>query len=120
MDVFEKAVFIVQTNTVAASSGITLTVYADGATATGGMTVAIATSTTLLNANDDSQLWLEVDTEDMDVDNRDRYVRGKLVIAPTAGTAATATVSGIVMAGRCRYHPASQFDLATVVQIANS
>ena len=120
MDVFEKAIFIVQTNTVAASSGVTLTVYADAASATGGMTTAVATSTTLLNANDDSQVWVEVDTEDINPDERHRYVRGKLVIAPTAGTAATATVSLVALAGRCRYHPASQYDLATVAQITNS
>jgi len=120
MDVFEKAIFIVQTNTVAASSGVTLTVYADDASATGGMTAAVATSTTLVNANDDSQVWVEVDTEDMNPDNRHRYLRGKLVVAPTAGTSATATVSAVVLAGRCRYHPASQYDLATVAQITNS
>jgi len=120
MDVFEKAIFIVQSNTIAASSGVTLTVYADAATATGSMTSAIATSTTLVNANDDSQLWVEVDTEDMDPDGRDRYVRGKLVVAPTAGTAATATVAAVVLGANCRYRPASTYDLATVVQITNS
>jgi len=120
MDVFEKAIFIVQTNTVAASSGVTLTVYADAASATGGMTVAIATSTTLVNANDDSQIWVEIDTEDMDVDGRDRYVRGKLVVAPTAGTKGTATVSAVVLGANTRYHPASDYDLATVAQITNS
>ena len=84
------------------------------------MTAAVATSTTLVNANDDSQVWVEVDTEDMNPDNRHRYLRGKLVVAPTAGTSATATVSAVVLAGRCRYHPASQYDLATVAQITNS
>lgn len=120
MDVFEKAIFIVQTNTVAASSGVTLTVYADASSATGGMTSAIATSTTLVNANDDSQVWVEVDSEDIDPDSRHRYVRGKLVVAPTAGSTATATVSVLALAGRCRYHPASAYDLATVAQITNS
>jgi len=120
MDVFEKAIFIVQTNTVAASSGVTLTVYADGASATGGMTVAIATSTTLVNANDDSQIWVEIDSEDMDVDGRDRYVRGKLVVGPTAGTKGTATVSCVVLGANTRFRPASDYDLATVAQITNS
>lgn len=120
MEVFEKAIFIVQTNTVAASSGVTLTVYADSASATGGMTSAIATSTTLKNANDDSQVWVEVDTEDMNVDGRDRYVRGKLVVAPTTGTKGTATVSCVVLGANPYYRPASAYDLATVVQITNS
>ena len=120
MDVFERAIFIVHTNTVAASSGVTLTVYSDDASATGGMTNAVATSTTLLNANDDSQVWVEVDTEDFNVDGRHRYCRGKLVIAPTAGTSATATVGVIVLGANCRYHPASAYDLATVAQITNS
>ena len=120
MDVFEKAVFIVMTNTVAASSGVTLTVYADDASATGGMTSAIATSTTLVDANDDSQVWVEVDSEDINPDNRHRYVRGKLVVTSTTGTKGTATVACVVLAGRCRYHPASDYDLATVAQITNS
>ena len=117
MDVFEKAIFIVQTNTVSANTTLTLTVYADGASATGGMTVAVATSTALTNANDDSQIWVEVDTEDFDVDGRDRYCRGALVIAGTGGTA---TFSGVVLGANTRYHPASDYDLATVAQITNS
>ena len=117
MDVFEKAIFIVQTNTVAANTTLTLTVYADAASATGGMTVAVATSTALTNANDDSQIWVEVDTEDFDVDGRDRYCRGALVIAGTGGTA---TFSGVVLGANTRYHPASDYDLATVAQITNS
>ena len=117
MDVFEKAIFIVQTNTVSANTTLTLTVYADGASATGGMTVAVATSTALTNANDDSQIWVEVDTEVFDVDGRDRYCRGALVIAGTGGTA---TFSGVVLGANTRYHPASDYDLATVAQITNS
>jgi len=120
MDVFEKAVFIVLTNTIAASSGVTLTVYSDGASATGGMTSAIATSTTLLAADSDDQQWIEIDTEDMNPDIRDRYVRAQLVVAPTAGTSATATVAVVALAGRCRYQPASDYDLATVTGIVTS
>ena len=118
MQYFERAIFIVQTNTVAANTTLTLTVYSDGATATGGMTNAVATSTALTNANDDSQIWVEVDTEDFNVDGRDRYCRGALVIAGTAGT--VDFLSGIVLATNCRYHPASDYDLATVAQITNS
>lgn len=121
MDVFEKAVFIVMVNTIAASSGLTLTVYSDGASATGGMTSAIATSTTLLNADDDEQQWIEIDTEDMNPDGRDRYVRAQLVLAPTAGTAASATAVAVLgLGGRCRYQPASNYDLASVTQITTS
>ena len=118
MDVFEKAIFIVQTNTVAANTTLTLTVYADAASATGGMTVAVATSTALTNANDDSQIWVEVDTEDFDVDGRDRYCRGALVIAGAGGT--VDHLSAIVLGANTRYHPASDYDLATVAQITNS
>ena len=117
MDVFEKAIFIIQTNTVAANTTLTLTVYADALSATTAMTAAIATSTALTNANDDSQIWVEVDTEDFNVDARDRYCRGALVIAGTGGTA---TFSGVVLGANTRYHPASDYDLATVAQITNS
>ena len=118
MDVFEKAIFIVQTNTVAANTTLTLTVYSDDATATGGMTNAVATSTALGNANDDSQIWVEVDTEDFDVDNRHRYCRGALVVGGTGGT--IDHYSCVVLGANCRYHPASAYDLATVAQITNS
>ena len=117
MDVFERAIFIVQSNTIAANTTLTLTVYSDDATATGGMTNAVATATALTNANDDNQLWLEVDTEDFDVDNRHRYCRGALVIAGAGGTA---TFSAVVLGANCRYHPASDYDLATVDSIGNS
>ena len=83
----------------------------------GGMTNAVATSTALTNANDDSQIWVEVDTEDFNVDGRDRYCRGALVIAGAGGTA---TFSGVVLGANTRYHPASDYDLATVAQITNS
>ena len=117
-DVFEKVVFIVSVNTVAANTTATLTVYSDGASATGGMTNAIATSTSLTNANDDSQLWVEVDTEDFNVDGRDRYCRGKLVIAGAGGT--IDHLSCVVLGANTRYHPASAYDLATVAQIVTS
>ena len=118
MDVFERAIFIVQTNTVAANTTLTLTVYSDDASATGGMTNAVATSTSLTNANDDSQLWVEVDTEDFDVDTRHRYCRGKLVVGGTGGT--IDFLSCVVLGANSRYHPASAYDLATVAQITNS
>ena len=118
MDVFERAIFIVMTNTVAANTTVTLTVYSDDASATGGMTNAVATSTALTNANDDSQLWVEVDTEDFDVDSRHRYCRGKLVIAGAGGTIDHYAV--LVLGANSRYHPASAYDLATVAQITNS
>jgi len=69
-DVFERAIYIVHCNQVSANTTLTLTVYSDDASATGGMTNAIATSTSLTNANDDSQMWVEVDTEDFNVDGR--------------------------------------------------
>lgn len=118
MDVFEKVAFIVQTNTVSANTTLTLTAYGDAASATGGMTVAVATSTSLTNAHDDSQIWVEVDTEDMNPDGRDRYCAAKLVVGGTGGT--VDFLSGVAIAGRCRYQPASNYDLATVVQITNS
>jgi len=119
MDVFEKVAFIVQTNTVAANTTLTLTAYSDtqGATAS-AMTVACATSSALTNAHDDSQMWLEVDTEDMDPDLRHRYCTASLTIAGVGGT--VDFLSGIALAGRCRYQPASAHDLASVVYIANS
>ena len=118
MDVFEKVAFIVQTNTVAANTTMVLTAYGDAASATGGMSVAVATSTTLSGtAHSDSQIWIEVDTEDMNPDGRDRYCRAKVVVGGTAGTA---TFSGLALAGHCRYQPASANDLTTVVEIANS
>lgn len=121
MDVFEKAVFILMVNTIAASSGVTMTVYSDPLTATTAMTVALATGTTLLNADDDEQQIIEIDTEDMDVDARDRYVRAKIVLAPTAGTAASCSALAVVgLAGHCRYQPASNYDLASVTQISTS
>lgn len=116
-DVFERVIFIVQTNTVAANTTLTLTVYSDDASATGGMTNAIATSTSLTNGNDDTQIWVEVDTEDFDVDSRHRYCRAKVVVA---GSGSTATYSGIALGANCRYHPASAYDLATVAQVTNS
>ena len=120
MDVFGEAMFILNVNTIAASSGVTLTVYSDAATATGGMTSAVATSTTLVNADDDKQVVICVSTEDMNPDGRDRYLRGKLVVAPTTSSTATATVNVLVLGGKCAYGPASDYDLATVAQITNS
>jgi hypothetical protein len=117
-DVFERVIFIVQTNTVAANTTLTLTVYSDDASATGGMTNAVATSSALTNADDDSQIWIEVDTEDFNVDGRHRYCRGKLVVGGTAGT--IDHLSCVVLGANTRYHPASDYDLATVAEIANS
>jgi hypothetical protein len=117
MEKFEKVAFIVQTNTVAANTTLVLTAYAGAITATTAMTAGLATSTTLTNAHDDSQIWVEVDTEDMDVDGRDRYVRAKLVVGGTAGTV---VYSGIALGGNCVYRPASDYDLASVVEITNS
>lgn len=117
-DVFEKVIFIVQTNTVAANTTLTLTVYSDAASATGGMTNAVATASALTNGDDDSQIWVEVDTEDFNVDGRDRYCRGALVIGGTGGT--VDHYSAVVLGANCRYHPASAYDLASVAQITNS
>ena len=118
MDVFEKAIFIVQTNTVSANTTLTLTVYSGASATVSAMTNAIATSTALTNANDDSQIWIEVDTEDFDVDARHRYCGGALVVAGTGGT--IDHFSCVVLGANSRYHPASDYDLATVAQIANS
>jgi hypothetical protein len=118
MDVFERAIFIVAANTIAANTTLTLTVYSDDASATGGMTNAVATSTALTNADDDSQIWLEVDTEDFDVDNRHRYCRGRLVVGGVGGT--IDHLACVVLGANCRYHPASAYDLASVAQVANS
>ena len=121
MDVFEEVMFILSVNTIAASSGVTLTVYSDAASATGGMTVAVATASTLLNADDDTQVVVCVDTEDMDVDVRDRYVRAKVVVAPTAGSTGSCSALSVVGLGaKCRYAPASDYDLGSVDQILNS
>jgi len=117
-DVFERAIYIVHCNQVSANTTLTLTVYSDDASATGGMTNAIATSTSLTNANDDSQMWVEVDTEDFNVDGRHRYSRGKLVVGGTGGT--IDHYGCIVLGANTRYHPASDYDLATVAQITNS
>ena len=104
-DVFEKVIFIVQTNTVQANTTLTLTVYSDDASATGGMTNAVATSTALTNANDDSQIWVEVDTEDFNVDGRHRYCRGALVIGASclwnAQPLAWSSVMAHAMPRRC-------------------
>jgi len=116
-DEFERAIYIVAVNTVAANTTLKLTVYSDEASATGGMTNAIASSTTLTNANDDNQIWVEVDTEDFNVDIRDRYSRAKLVVAGAGGTV---TLAGVALGANSRHHPASAYDLATVAQITNS
>lgn len=120
MDVFEKCVFIVQAGVIDASSALTLTVYSDSASATGGMSVAVATATALLNADDGEQQVIEIDTEDMNPDGRDRYLRGKMVLSCPTGSSAGALVGVIALAGRCRYHPASNYDLATVTEISTS
>ena len=120
MDVFEKCIFIVQAGLIDASSGLTLTVYSDEASATGGMTSAVATATALLAADDGEQQVIEIDTEDMNVDIGDRYLRAKMVLSCTAGSTAGALVSVVALAGRCRYHPASAYDLASVTEISTS
>ena len=119
MDVFERAIFIVKTNTIAANTTLTLTVYSgtNGTTASAN-TNAVATSTALTNANDDSQLWMEVDTEDFNVDARHRYCAGLVTVAGAGGTIDHFDVT--VLGANTRYHPASDYDLATVAQIANS
>jgi hypothetical protein len=117
-DVFERAIYLVVGANLSANTTLKLTVYSDDASATGGMTNAIATSATLTNANDDSQMWVEVDTEDFDVDSRHRYSRGKLVVGGAGGTIDHFTC--VVLGANTRYHPASDYDLATVASIVNS
>ena len=119
MDVFEKAIFIVTVNEISANTTLVLTLHSDTAATATGMTVACATSTALSGtADSNKQVWLEVDTEDMDPDLRHRYVSGEVVIGGTGGTIDHYGV--VVLGGRCRYHPASNYDLTTVDSIGNS
>lgn len=118
MDVFNEVVFILSVNTIAASSGVSFVVYSDAASATGGMTASITSITQLTNADDDKQVIVVVDSEKLaSRDGRDRYVRGKLTVAPTTSTKGTATVACVALAGKPRWHSAAQFDLSTVDEI---
>jgi len=118
MDVFEKAIFIVAANTIAANTTAVLTVMSGTAATVSAMTNTVATSGTLTNGTDDSQMWVEVDTEDFNVDARHRYCGGVLTVAGTGGTIDHIAVIGL--GANTRYHPASDYDLATVTSITNS
>jgi len=120
MDVFEKCIFIVQAGLIANSSALTFTVYSDPLSATTAMATAVATATALLTADDGEQQILEIDTEDMNPDARDRYLRGHMVLSCPTGSSASAVVGVVALAGHCRYHPASNYDLASVTEISTS
>lgn len=116
MDVFNKVMWIINTNTVAANSGIDFTVYSG--TASGTVTTTVKAMTRLVAADDDKQAIVEVDAEKLG--DKHRYIKGVITVLPTSGSTATATVNVIALGGDCRFWPASNYDLATVKQIENA
>ena len=116
MDVFNKVMFIINTNTVAANSGIDFKVYEGSVSGT--VTTSLKSMTRLVAADDDKQAIVEVDAEKLG--DKMRYIKGVLTVLPTTGSTATATVNVIALGGECRFGPASNYDLATVKQIENA
>jgi hypothetical protein len=116
MDVFERVMWILKTNTVAANSGVAMTVYSG--TATGTVTTTVKAMTSLVAADDDKQAIVEIDNRDLALGHR--YIKAVITVAPTAGTAASATVDLVGLAGGCKYGPANNYDLASVKQIESS
>ena len=115
-DMFKRVLFIVQAGTIAANSAVDFTVYSG--TATGTVTTSVKSITNLLNAADGDFALVEVDAEKLG--DKHRYLKGVLTVSPASGTAATAAVSVVALGGDSRFKPASNYDLADVVQILNA
>jgi len=121
MDDFRRIAFIMMVNTIAASSGVTLYVQEGTGTTAGtfNTATAVASCSTLVNADDDSQVLVEVKAEDLSAGYR--YVRGVVVVGPTTATAGTVNGLAVVaLADTARYKPASDLDLASVDQIVSA
>ncbi len=110
---FQQALFIVLAGIIAASGVLDFKIQ-EAKTSTGGSGQDLATGTLsitqLTTANNDSQVLVNIETEDLSEDFA--YVRGVMTFGTAGGDAA---VIGLGL--RPRYAPASDDDLASVAEI---
>jgi len=104
-----EVVFIIMTETVAATGTVDFTVNSGDATAT--ITTSVTAITQLTASDDDKQVVVGVRADSLTSGHR--YVAGVL----EQGTA-NSEVAVVALAKR-RYNPANEHDLATVAEIIN-
>ena len=117
MSDFDQVAFVLASGNFSAAGG-TLAFKAVQAATAGGtykdVTSASATTMTGSPNQDDSQQIIIVKPTDLDMDNNYRYVKASLTVGGSGN------IDACVMAfGRRKHGPASDGDLATVLQIVN-
>lgn len=112
IDLFDadEVVFLLMTETVAATGTVDFTVYSG--TATGTVTTSVTAITQLTAADDDKQVIVEVDARSLT--DGHRYVKGVLA----QGTANSECA--VIALARQTYRPANEHDLATVDEIVSA
>ena len=112
MQDFEEAMFIFLLGTGVTTGTYTMALYEDttAGTGTGAQAITGKGATALTTGDNDEQSIVHVRAEDLSEGYR--YVRARLFLS-TAG----ADSAVVAIAGRPRYHPASDYDLASVGEI---
>lgn len=111
---FDQVMFIVMAGTLGASATLDFAVYGD--TASGGsfataITGKSITQLTQAGSDDDKQAIVVITAEEVAAQGL-RYLRATMTVAT-----ATSDAGMIALGGHPRYHPASDYDLASVDEI---
>jgi hypothetical protein len=112
---FAEALFIGMLGTGVTTGSFVFDLVEDtiDGTGTGAQTLTPARAAAALTTGDnDSQVVIQVRAEDLSEGYQ--YVRGRLVM-----TTAGADAGMLAIAGRPRFHPASDYDLASVAEIVD-
>jgi hypothetical protein len=110
---FQEVSFVMKSGTITAG-GAQLTIYSGSASGT--VTTTVKAGTRIVEASDNDQQVLSVKAADLTSGHR--YIVGILVVSPTApATSATGLYDVTAIGSKPRFHPASDNDLASVIQI---
>lgn len=115
MSKYRRVAFLIAVGTLGTACTVDFTAYKGTVTAT--VTTSVTAITQLTTADDNNQVWVEIEAEDLGPTNR--YVKGALVLT-NGGAADNEGVAVIALADVGRYGPASDGDLATVDEIVVS
>ncbi len=114
MSKFNEALFALLYGTGVTTGTATLALYEDttAGTGTGAQALSGKAATALTTGNNDNQALVHVRANDLSQGYR--YVRGRLFLSTAGADAAV-----VAFAGAPRFHPASDYDLASVAQIVD-
>jgi len=114
MHYWTEVAFLVQAGELGASATVDFSIEASAASnMSSPATIRSITQLTKAGTDDDKQVIITVRDAELSKSGY-RYVRGKLTVGAAACDVA------VVALGKGRYHPASDFDLASVDEIKNS